>query len=298
MRYGIAIDLHAPASQSAEVAWSRIRDLAVAAERLGLDLVVVPDHLSYRAGETDNGYSHPDEPVGVRESMTVAAAIATATTSIGIGHSVVNAPYRTPAMLAHLAASLADISGGRYSLGIGVGNSYDYDQLGVDADHRTARFEECVQVLADLLRTGAAQLDGDYWRAHHAELAFRPDEVTRPPIIVAAGGPRSMRTAARHGDAWNGWVPTDPDGDIPERLLDLLASTCAAVGRDPTTIARTADLGIDPLDVRGGRARSLVMLRRLRELGFDEVRCYPICDANHSARLEALEAYTALIGEI
>lgn len=298
MRYGIAIDLHAPASQSADVAWSPVRDLAVAAERLGLDLIVVPDHLSYRAGGTDNGYAHADEPVGVRESMTVAAAIAAATTSIGIGHSVVNAPYRTPAMLAHLAASLADISGGRYSLGIGVGNSYDYDQLGVAADHRTARFEECVQVLADLLRTGVAHLDGDYWRAHHAELAFRPDAVTRPPIIVAAGGPRSMRVAVRHGDAWNGWFPTDPDGETPERLLALLVSTCRDLGRDPATIARTADLAVDPLDLRGARDRSSAMLRRLAGLGFDEVRCYPICDASHTARLEALEAYTAMVGEL
>lgn len=298
MRYGIAIDLHAPASASDAVSWERVRGLATSAERLGLDLVVVPDHLSYRAGDLANGYSVADEPVGVRESMTVAAGLAACTTRIGVGHSVVNAPYRSPSMLAHLAAGLAEISAGRYSLGIGVGNSYDYEQLGVAADHRTARFEECVGVVAALLRDGAAHLDGRYWHADRAELALRPDDSRRPPIIVAAGGPRTMDVAARHGDGWNGWLPTDPDGAEAERLLGLLASACRALGRDPSSITRTADLAIDPLDQRGARARSLATLRRLAELGIDEVRCYTVHEGTHASRAEALEAYAALVREV
>ena len=297
MRHGIAIDLHARASRAEEVAWPRVRDLAVAAERHGLDLVVVPDHLSYHAGDGHDGYSVPDEAVGVREAMTTAAALAASTTTIRIGHSVVNAPYRSPTMVAHLATTIADISGGRYSLGIGVGNSYDYDQLGVAADHRTARFEECVTILASLIRTGVAHLDGNHWRAHHAELAFAPDDGVRPPLVVAAGGPRSMRVAVRHGDAWNGWMPTDPDSDEPARLLGLLERTCHELDRDPATIGRTADLAIDPLDVRGARARSIAMLRALHDLGFDEVRCYTVCEPTHTARMEALEAYATLVSE-
>lgn len=298
MRYGIAIDLHAPASSAAEVGWGTVRSLAVAAEESGLDLVVVPDHLSYRPGDGSDGYSVPDEPVGVRESMTVAAAIAAVTTSIGVGHSVVNAPYRTPAMLAHLASTLADISGGRYSLGIGVGNSYDYDQLGVDADHRTARFEECVEATAELLRRGTADLDGAYWRAHRAELALRPDASIRPPIVVAAGGPRSMRVAVRHGDAWNGWLPTDPSDETISRLLDLLARTCDEEGRDPSSIGRTADLAVDPLDLAGARARSIAVLQRLQELGFDEARCYTLSSDDASGRRAALDAFAELVDEL
>lgn len=298
MRFGIALDLHAPGSRADEVSWVRVRALATLAEQLGLDLVVVPDHLSYRAGEVENGYSVPDEAVGARESMAVAAALAASTSRIDIGHSVVNAPYRSPVMLAHLAATLADISNGRYSLGIGVGNSYDYDQLGVDADHRAARFEESVAVLVGLLREGAAHLEGAYWRAIRAELALRPDRHRGPAIVVAAGGPRSMRVAVRHGDAWNGWLPTDPDSDEPERLLGLLDSTCRDLDRDPSTIGRTADLVVDPLDLRSARARSLAMLRRLEALGIDEVRCYTLCDDTHSARVDALEAYAALVREL
>jgi alkanesulfonate monooxygenase SsuD/methylene tetrahydromethanopterin reductase-like flavin-dependent oxidoreductase (luciferase family) len=294
MRFGLAIDLHAPASEAAEVGWGKVRALAIEAERLGFDLVALPDHLSYRAGQ-DNGYSVPDEPVGVREATTVAAAIAAATSTIGIGHSVINAPYRTPAMLAHIAATLADISEGRYSLGIGAGNSFDYDQVGVDADHRVGRFEECVEIVAALLREGEANLDGDFWSAHRAELAFRPGEATRPRIVIAAGGPRTMQTAVRYGDGWNGWVPTDPDDRTVDQLLALLEQTCDEVGRSPSSIEATIDLGVDPLDLAGVRSRSLEMIAKLDSLGIDEVRCYVHADPTHEARMEASRAFAELI---
>lgn len=290
MRYGLAIDLHAPASGASEVAWANVREQAIEAERLGLDLVVLPDHLSYRAGE-DNGYSVPDEPVGVREATTIAAAVAAATSEIGLGHSVINAPYRTPAMLAHIAATLADISDGRYSLGIGAGNSFDYDQVGVEADHRAARFEEYVTIVAGLLKAGTAHLDGSYWRAHRAELAFRPATSARPQIVLAAGGPRTMRVAVAHGDAWNGWVPTDPDDRATDELLALLDVTCEQAGRDRSSIQRTIDLGIDPLDLAGARSRSLEMIAKLETLGVDEIRCYVHAEPTHEGRMDAIAAY-------
>jgi alkanesulfonate monooxygenase SsuD/methylene tetrahydromethanopterin reductase-like flavin-dependent oxidoreductase (luciferase family) len=293
MRYGIAIDLHAPAARAEEVAWANVGEQALTAERLGLDLVVVPDHLAYRPGDGSDGYSVPGEPVGVRESMTVAAAIAAITSTIGIGHSVVNAPYRTPAMVAHLATTLADISGGRYSLGIGVGNTDDYDQLGVAADHRVDRFEECLVALSGLLHDGYADLDGRHWRAAEAELAFRGD--APPPIIVAAGGPRTIGLAARYGDGWNGWCPTDPeDATVPD-LLARLADACAALDRDADALIRTGDLAVDPLNARGARQRSTETLERLGGLGLDEVRCYPVCEPDHGARLEAIAALAELV---
>jgi alkanesulfonate monooxygenase SsuD/methylene tetrahydromethanopterin reductase-like flavin-dependent oxidoreductase (luciferase family) len=295
MRIGLAIDLHATASRRADVGWPRLRDLVHTAEAGGLDLVVLPDHLAYRqAGEGD--YASDDEPVGVRESMTVMAAIAAVTETIHIGHSVVNAPYRTPTMVAHLAASLADIAGGRYSLTIGAGNSFDYDQLGVLADHRVSRFEECVTIVSDLLHHGGAHLDGTYWRADHAELAFRPD----PPVelIVAAGASRSMRVAALHGDAWNGWVPTEPDGDEAARQLGLLHDACVETGRDPGDLRRTFDIVVDPLDIRSARERSLASMSRLGQLGADEIRCYTLCEDTPDARREALEALLVMTREI
>lgn len=296
MRVGIAIDLHAHRDAAAEVGWPAVRDQALAAERAGFDLVVLPDHLAYRAG-SDNAYSLPDEPLGVRESVTFTAAVAAATSTIGVGHSVLNAPYRTPAMVAHIAAALAEISGGRYSLGLGAGNTYDYDQLGVPADHRASRFEEYVPVVAALLRDGEAHLDGRYWRADRAELPLRPEPGAGPPLVIAAGGPRTMRLAAIHGDAWNGWCPTRPEDPTARRLLQLLDETCDAVGRDPGTIGRTFDIGVDPLDLRGAREQSRRMLELLAGLGVEEVRCYAVCEPRLADRLAAIDAVVELAAE-
>lgn len=293
MRFGVAIDLHATAASAGEVAWPRVREQVLLAEQLGFDLVVLPDHLSYRAGG-EGDYATPDEPVGVRESTTEAAALAAVTSRITIGHSVINAPYRTPAMLAHIAATLADICDGRYSLGIGVGNSFDYDQLGIAADRRVSRFEECVDIVAALLRDGHADVAGNHWWSTDADLTFAPDPDRRPPIVVAAGGPRTMNVAARCGDAWNGFSPTDPAGTVVKGLLDLLEQTCDEVGRDPSSIGRTVDLGVDALDLHGARNRSIETLSMLAEIGVGEARCYVLCEQTHAARIEAIAALAEL----
>lgn len=297
MRIGVAIDLHATAGSATEVTWQNICAQVLAAEQLGFDLVVLPDHLAYRAGG-EGDYVSPDEPVGVRESVAEAAALAAVTSRIVIGHSVINAPYRTPSMLAHIAATLVDISDGRYSLGIGVGNSFDYDQLGVPADHRVSRFEEYVEIVTRLLRDGHAEVRGRYWSAADAELALAPGPDGRPPIVVAAGGPMTMKVAARFGDAWNGFVPTDPASHVTSELLGLLERACADGGRDPATIERTVDIGIDSTDLRGARSRSVEMLGLLAELGIDEARCYALCEDTHAARLEAIAALAELVAEI
>jgi alkanesulfonate monooxygenase SsuD/methylene tetrahydromethanopterin reductase-like flavin-dependent oxidoreductase (luciferase family) len=293
----VAIDLHATAARADEVSWRHVREQALTAEELGFDLVVLPDHLSYRAGG-DGDYALTDDAVGVRESVTEAAALAATTSRIGIGHSVVNAPYRTPSMLAHVAANLAEISAGRYSLGIGVGNSFDYDQLGVAADHRVARFEECVEIVWRLLHDGRADLEGRHWAATRAELVLAPEAGRRPPLVVAAGGPRTMAVAARFGDAWNGWCPTDPAGSVAGDLLMLLDRQCDEIGRDPASIGRTFDVGIDPLDLQGARSRSIETLGTLAELGADEVRCYALSNETHTGRLEAIAAFGEMLSEI
>lgn len=297
MRFGLAIDLHAPATQAREVAWQNLRAQALEAERVGLDIVVVPDHLAYRAGG-EGDYAIEGEPVGARESFVIAAALAAETSTIDVGHSMVNAPYRSPAMVAHLAATLADIAGGRYSLGIGVGNSYDYDQIGVAADQRVARFEECVEIVCGMLSTGSVDVMGDHWSASRAELVLQPSPAYRPPVVVAAGGPRTMRTAVRFGDSWNGWCPTDPASSVPGDLVRLLGETCEQLGRDPRGIGRTFDLGVDPLDLRGKRKQSREVLAQLADLGADEVRCYPASAETHATRMEAIVAFAELAREI
>ncbi|MBW3618912.1 MAG: LLM class flavin-dependent oxidoreductase [Actinobacteria bacterium] len=294
MRIGYAIDLHAPAEATDEVRWDHVRQQAQLAEAVGFDLVLLPDHLYYAAGGAGD-YARDDAAVGVWESVTVAAAIAASTTTIVVGHSMINAPYRPPALLANIATTLDEISGGRYQLGIGSGNSDDYDAVGVEADHRHDRFREAVEIVHGLLKRGHVDLDGRYWSARHAELVLRGPREHGPPLVLAAGGMRSMRLAAGYADAWNGFAAPDPGHAELRTLLDHLGTACSEVGRDPATLGRTVDTLVDPLDLERARERSSVALLSLASLGIEEARCYASTDGTHASRMDAIAGMADLV---
>lgn len=296
MRVGYAIDLHAPADAVDEVRWQRIREQALLAEAVGFDLVVLPDHLHYAVGG-EGDYATADAPVGVWESVTIAAALAAATTTIGLGHSMINAPYRPPALVAYIAATLDEVSGGRYQLGIGSGNTYDYDVVGVEADHRYERFREAIEIVHGLLDRGHVDLDGRYWSARSAELVLRGPSAHGPPLVLAAGGMRSMRLAAGYADAWNGFAAPEPEHDDLRELLARLDTACSEVGRDPVTLERTVDTLVDPLDLGGDRARSTEAVLSLADLGIHEVRCYAASDGTHGTRMDAIAGLADVVAQ-
>jgi alkanesulfonate monooxygenase SsuD/methylene tetrahydromethanopterin reductase-like flavin-dependent oxidoreductase (luciferase family) len=292
MRLGYAIDLHASAAERTEVRWPNLRAQAEAAEEEGLDLVVVPDHLYYAPGGR-NGYARPDVPVGVWESVAVAGALAAATSRIGIGHSMVNTPYRPATMVANIAVTLDAVSLGRYSLGMGSGNSADYDELGIDASARIQRFTEALEVVAGMLAGGQIHLDGAHVTARGAELVLRERD-QGPPLVVAANGPRTRRLAARFGDGWNAFAPIDDRHDAIVGAIEDMRRACEEVERDPATLDLTIDALVDPLDIEGRREQSRASLARLADLGVGEVRCYPTTDGTHASRLEAIVALPTL----
>lgn len=288
MRLGIALDLHAPAQERGEVGWEQLRQQTLVAEAAGLDLVVVPDHLYYSPGG-DNGYARRDVPVGAWESVAVVAALAAATSRIDIGHSMLNAPYRNAAITANIAVTLDEISGGRYSLGIGSGNSYDYDELGVDTSDRHQRFAESLTIISGMLAGETVDVNGTHAKASSAELVLRHRDAG-PPLIVAANGPRSRRLAVRHGAGWNLWAGIDEQHDAVASAITDTHTACEELGRDAQTLITTIDTPVDALDLHGQRERSLRSLARLGELGADEVRCYVANDGTHASRMAGLEA--------
>ncbi len=223
-----------PGTEPPPPSWESVRDQALAAEAAGFDLVVLEDALLY-----------PDEDgsVGVWESVSMAAAVAAATSTIGVGHAVMNSPYRAPALAAKIAATLDEISGGRYTFGIGLGNTPDdYPLFGIDADPRYSRFAEAIEIIHGMLREGRADFEGTYYRAPGAELVLRGPSPVGPPIVIAAGKPKAMRLVARYADEWNWWVS---EQDAMPQLRDLIAEmerACAEVGRDPATLRRSLDV--------------------------------------------------------
>ena len=303
MRIGVIAQLHGRPGGALEPSWESIRRLAAVAERVGFDMFVFEDVLMYR-GE--------DATDGCWESMTIAGALAVSTSRIRFGQSVVNAPYRSPAMTASMATTLDEISDGRYVLGIGAGNSptSDYEGFGFPTDRRYSRFAESIEVIHTLLRKGAVDFDGDFHSAKRAELVLRGPSPTGPPINIAAGGPKMLRLVARYADAWNWWGWDETIDEIIDRVAPIVAEldrACVDVGRDGTEIERTFDLYsvVPPGFPSDGSAMSRPVsgsvdeitetLLSLRALGIDELRCdltdkteagieamAPIVDAVHS----------------
>jgi alkanesulfonate monooxygenase SsuD/methylene tetrahydromethanopterin reductase-like flavin-dependent oxidoreductase (luciferase family) len=277
MKIGLYIRLFGrPGTAPPPPTWASIRDQAVAAEEAGFDLVVLED-----------GLLLPDEGgnLGLWEPVSLAAAIAAATGTIGIGHAVINSPYRHPARVAQIASTLDEISGGRYTLGIGSGNTPDdYALFGIDADRRYSRFAEAIEIIHSLLRTGRASFEGEFYRVPGAELILRGPRPGGPPIAIAAGKPKMLGLAARYADEWNWWVG-DQEGvaHLPS-LGQELERACGAIGRDPGTLRRSVDVfsvavpGVPDvpdgvLQVAGSAEQVAEALLRYRDLGFDEVRC-------------------------
>lgn len=249
--------------------WASIRDQACAAEAAGFDRVVLEDALMYvdEAGA-----------IGVWESVSMAAALAAATSTIGIGHAVINNPYRQPALMAKVAETLDEISGGRYTFGIGLGNTPDdYEPFGIAADRRYSRFAESIRIIRALLRDGRADFQGTFYQADGAELVLRGPRSHGPPIVIAGMKPKMLRLAAEYGDEWNWWT-TEQDGRATLRpILDELDSACREVGRDPATLRRSLDVFSVAApggegSVSGSPGEVADRLLAYGELGFDEVR--------------------------
>lgn len=307
MRLGLINQLHGrPDGATPAPSWKSISERAAAAEAAGFDVFVFEDALLYRgAGGTD----------GVWESVAIAAALAATTTRMDLGQSVVNSPYRSPAMMAMIAETIDEISGGRFVLGIGAGNTpdSDYAAFGFPSDKRYSRFAEAIQIIYSLLKNGEFDFDGEFYSVKQAELVLRGPRPNGPPINIAAGSPKMLRLVARYGDAWNWWGWDETLDQLRVRLgpiIDQLERACEAEERDSSTLVRTFDLytvvpeafksqigdasGV-PLEhpVTGTAAEIAEYILSLAEFGLEEVRCdvWP----KEKAAVEAMEAVVEMV---
>jgi alkanesulfonate monooxygenase SsuD/methylene tetrahydromethanopterin reductase-like flavin-dependent oxidoreductase (luciferase family) len=285
MRIGLINELHGRPATDKHPTWKSLRERARAAEAVGFDIFVFEDALMYR-GE--------DQTDGVWESVAIAGALAATTETIDISHSVVNSVYRSPAMMASIAETLHEISAGRYVLGIGAGNTpdSDYKGFGFPTDLRYSRFEEAINIIHTLLKTGQVDFDGQFYTAEDAELVLRGPGGSGPPINVAAGGAKMLRLAARYGDAWNWWVWGEAFEAAHERLSPILeALDIASAGSDRSSgpLWKTLDYytvvpdgfedEVPNMDqpLRGTSAVIAEELLKFSAIGIDEIRCdvYP-----------------------
>jgi alkanesulfonate monooxygenase SsuD/methylene tetrahydromethanopterin reductase-like flavin-dependent oxidoreductase (luciferase family) len=171
-------------------------------------------------------------PNTVLECWTTLAAVAASTTRIRIGPLVANVMNRHPAVLARMAGTLHEVSGGRLVLGLGIGgHRAEHEAYGIpfpDVPERVARLEEAVAVLRGLWSGGPVTRDSPYYPLRDALALPRADPP--PPIVVGGQSPGGARLAARIGDGWT----TRPD--LVDRLRPIYEETCAQLGRPPGPI--------------------------------------------------------------
>ncbi|MFT4040159.1 MAG: LLM class flavin-dependent oxidoreductase [Thermomicrobiales bacterium] len=215
--------------------WRDLAEMARLGEEIGADSLWFTDHLIHRVpGE---------EPRGMWECWSLISALAAVTERAEIGTLVLCNSFRNPALLAKMADTVEEISGGRLILGIGAGwNEPEYRAFGYPFDHRTDRIAEALQIIAPLLREGHVDFEGTYYTARDCELRPRGPRPGGPPIMIGASeaGPRMLELAARYGDSWNTWFSSTKN--TVEGLQPLLArvdAACEAEGRAPETLARS-----------------------------------------------------------
>lgn len=221
--------------------------------------------------------SRPDGDV--LDGWTLLGSMAEITRRTRIGVLVTGVTYRHPAVLAKMATTVDHLSGGRLEMGIGAAwAENEHAMLGLDFPPngpRIDRLAEACQVLKLLWTEPRANFAGRHYVLRDAVAEPKPLQRPHPPLWIGGSGERKLlRVVARHADAWN-HTSTDPDESA--RLNGVLDRHCAAIGRDPATIRRSAQFPFAG-DVAGlQRLAAALVARGFRDLivvlrGEDPVR--------------------------
>jgi probable F420-dependent oxidoreductase len=273
-----------------------IRAIAQQAEADGFDSVWLPDHLLYR--------SSGGPTRGVWESWTVLAALAEATRRVEIGTLVLCNAFRNPAILAKMATTADEVSGGRVILGVGAGwQESEYQAFGLPFDRRVDRFAEALQILRPLLRDRFVDFSGRYYQANDCMIVPAGPRPAGPPLLVGGGGPRMLRLVAQYADLWNtGYMGT---AETMAEPLTRIAAACREVGREPSTLGVTALIGVWFPDLQpekpgyftspltGSAKEIAAVLRDYAELGIPHVMLQydPYTDEARRRLAEALHLF-------
>ncbi len=175
--------------------------------------------------------------------------VAAATSTIGIGTGVLLLPEHNPVLVAKQAATLDTLSGGRLTLGIGVGWSREeFDALGIPFERRGARTNEYVEAIRTLWRDDVASFDGEFVHFDSVRVNPKPVHDRRIPIVVGGNSDAALRRVATWGDGWYGFNLDDVDA-VAERVNHLRAK-CAESGRNPDELRLAVALReLQPRDV-------------------------------------------------
>ena len=218
--------------------WERWKRIAILADQMGFAGLYRSDHYT-------NANPPDQESLEAWVSLTW---LASHTQNIEFGPLVSPLSFRDPTMLARMAASVDDLSGGRLILGLGAGwqerehRNFGWDLL--EIPQRFQRFEEGLEIITRLLKNDEpSTYKGDYYRIEDGILLPRPQRKGGPSILIGGNGPkRTLPLAARFADEWNGLYTSAQEIAERNALLNELAEK---EGRDPKSIRRSMMIGCE-----------------------------------------------------
>jgi probable F420-dependent oxidoreductase len=264
--------------------WTEVRDFVSEVENMGWDGFWYADHYMPNTpdGETIGG--------NFNECFSVLSALAVTTSRVRLGSLVTPTTMNHPALIANRAATIDQISNGRFVLGMGAGwQINEHTAFGIelfDAKARVDRFAEAIEIVKSMLSQERTTFSGEHFTITNAPCEPKP--VQSPlPILVGTGGARMLRLTARFAQEWNTWGTPEVAGGVIAKLREA----CEKEGRDPATV-RTS---VQPLffltpteeaaeklrphvpadrSVVGTSAQLVDAVGEYKELGFDEI-CVP-----------------------
>ena len=226
------------------------RDFAVMVEELGYDHLLLYEHVA-GADPTRHtlagAYTHETD---FHEPYVMFGHVAALTSSIGLWFGVLVLPQRQTVLVAKQTATLDILSGGRVTLGVGVGwNQVEYEILGQDFSTRGRRMEEQIPLLRRLWHEPLVDFEGEFDRILGASIKPRPDRSI--PIWIGGWADRVLRRIGRIGDGWLAWPSTTlanteaifGPADLPRRW-EIVADEARKAGRDPSEIGRAVAIGV------------------------------------------------------
>jgi probable F420-dependent oxidoreductase len=225
--------------------WEPLLERARLADRVGVDRVVVSDHVVF--GEDLDAYGEPDtggttggrQPTGPDghwlEPLTVLTAVAATTDRVRLGTGILLAALRRPAVLAKQVATLDVLSGGRVDLGVGIGwQRAEYEACGLDFGRRGDLLDHTLEVCRTLWRDRVADHHDDHLAFTGIHAMPKPHRPGGVPIWVSGRiNPRTVARLVRHGQ---GWIPWGEHVADPGPGIEVLRSALADAGRDPAEL--------------------------------------------------------------
>ncbi len=242
MKFGVWMPLYggwlinAPLEEP-EISYNYVKDSAIEAENCGFDSIWVPDHLlNPRKGEY----------IASLEAWTTLTALASSTHKVRLGHAVLCQGFRYPAVLAKMAATLDEISQGRFIFALGAGwMEREFRAYGLpwsNHDDRISQAEEQIKLIRELWTQGKAVFKGQYYQLDNGVLAPQPVQKPCPPIWFAGNSEKSRQIIIDNPDI-NGWYISasspeearekinDVKSRIGDRKLEYAIYTYVLIGR-------------------------------------------------------------------